>query len=316
MTALDGTAKTDGRGQRDRAPQHPHWVMGMPDPLSALFGVIATRAVDSIDLNDVLDHIDVNRLVSRIDVNAVIDRVDIEAVLSKVDIADIVRRAEIEALLKAKAATFWHRLLDFVRRTLAWVDVVSTSPVDRLLRRPAQVPPVGAPLTGTEAAGATRLAAFLLDEVIVSVLFSAVTGIGLFIGSLFVGHHLSTKGHGPWYILGFALFALLYQWVCLVLAGRTPGRGTVGLRVTAPDGSPLGVGATTRRVLVYPFSFILGLGLIGVVVGKRHRALHDVAAPSLVRYDWGDVPEEMPGPPVGLHHSRQSREAAAPSAPG
>ncbi|HVM66715.1 MAG TPA: RDD family protein [Acidimicrobiales bacterium] len=280
--------------------------MGLPDPLS-LFGAIATRAVDSINLNEVLDHVDINGLVARVDINAVMDRVDVEALLSRVDIADIVRRAEIDALLKAKAASFWHRLLDFVHRALAWVDVVSTSLVDRLLRRGARVPPVGAPLTDTEAAGATRLAAFLLDTIIVAALFSLVSGIGLFMGSLFVGHHLSTNGHGPWYVLGFVLFALLYQWVCLVVAGRTPGRGFVGLRVTASDGSPLGVGSTTRRVLVYPFSFILGLGLIGIIVGKRHRALHDVAAPSLVHYDWGDVPEQMPGPLAGLHGPQRAK---------
>jgi len=45
-----------------------------------------------------------------------------------------------------------------------------------------------------------------------------------------------------------------------------------------------------------PFSFVLGLGLIGIVVGRRNRALHDVAAPSVVCCDWGGRPAEMPAP--------------------
>ena len=49
-------------------------------------------------------------------------------------------------------------------------------------------------------------------------------------------------------------------------------------------------------MLVYPFSFILGLGLIGIVVGKHRKALHDWAAGSTVRYDWGDRPAELPAP--------------------
>ena len=50
------------------------------------------------------------------------------------------------------------------------------------------------------------------------------------------------------------------------------------------------------RALVYPLSFILWLGLIPIVTGKRRRALHDWAAGSTVVYDWGDRPSELPAP--------------------
>ena len=52
-----------------------------------------------------------------------------------------------------------------------------------------------------------------------------------------------------------------------------------------------------RRVLVLPISLAsFGLGLVGIVIGKERRALHDVAAGTVVVYDWGDRPAEMPAP--------------------
>jgi uncharacterized RDD family membrane protein YckC len=154
----------------------------------------------------------------------------------------------------------------------------------------------GDSVTGQLAGGATRLAAFLMDFALWSVLYAGLVALVYFMGSLFVGHNVRPRESGIGQIIAFLLGALVYQWICLVMAGRTPGRALAGLRVTAPDGLPLSPGAATRRVLVYPFSFILGLGLIGIVAGRQHRALHDVAAPSLVRYDWGDRPAAMPAP--------------------
>ena len=48
--------------------------------------------------------------------------------------------------------------------------------------------------------------------------------------------------------------------------------------VVRMDGTPLKGRQALVRVLVYPFSFILGLGLIPIVTAKSHRALHDKAA--------------------------------------
>jgi uncharacterized RDD family membrane protein YckC len=37
---------------------------------------------------------------------------------------------------------------------------------------------------------------------------------------------------------------------------------------------------------VLPFSFVLGLGFVGLVFGRRRRALHDVAAGTIVVSDY------------------------------
>ena len=62
------------------------------------------------------------------------------------------------------------------------------------------------------------------------------------------------------------------------------------------DGEPISPGRAAVRTFVYPFSFILGLGLIPIVTGKHRRALHDWAAGDKVLYDWGDRPAELPAP--------------------
>jgi uncharacterized RDD family membrane protein YckC len=59
----------------------------------------------------------------------------------------------------------------------------------------------------------------------------------------------------------------------------------VGLRVVQRDGSKLHPGKAAVRTLVFPLSFVLGLGFIGVIVGREHRALHDVAADTVVVFE-------------------------------
>jgi uncharacterized RDD family membrane protein YckC len=287
-----------------------------PDPIRRIVEVIVPRAVDSIDVNEVvgeidldqvLERIDLNALLARIDIDALVERIDVDAVLQRVDIeklieridlADIIKRVQVDAIVTATASGLGNRLLDLVRRQLVGVDILITRLMDRILGRQADVTvSADRSFTGQLAGGATRMAGFLIDVLIVFLVYTGLVALVFFVASLFVGHNIRPTDHkGLAQIIAFAILALLYQWVSLVIAGRTIGRAMAGLRVTAPDGSPIGVAAATRRVLVYPFSFVLGLGLIGIVVGRRHRAMHDVAAPSLVRYDWGDRPAEMPTP--------------------
>ncbi len=300
-------------------------IVAPPDPLTRIVGVFVPRAVESIDVNQVLGevdvdavlaridvdallrhvdvdallrHVDVNGLLERVDVDALMTRVDVEALMERVDIGGIVRRAQIDALVSATAGGLGNRVLDLIRRQLVGLDIIVTRLVDRLLRRRVEEPvSEDGSFTGQIAGGATRLAAFLVDVAIEGVAFALAVAVTYFLASLFVGHDVNpASGNGLWRILALLGLAGLYQWTSLVVAGRTFGRAMAGLRVTAPDGAPLGPAAATRRVLVYPFSFVLGLGLVGVVLSRRHRALHDIAAPSVVRYDWGDRPAEMPAP--------------------
>lgn len=296
-----------------------------PDPIRLIARLVVPPAVDAIDLNElladldvdeILRHVDVDSLLARIDldallgqvdVNLLVDRVDVDALLKRVDveslverlnITEIVHRVQVDAIVRATAGGLGNRLLDLARRQLVGLDIILTRAVDKVLRRGVKEPvSEDGSFTGQLAGGASRLAAFLIDLAIESALFTTVVAATAFMASLFSGRDVKiTHGGEVWHIVAYVALAGLYQWVSLIIAGRTFGRALAGLRVTAPDRSPLSVPAATRRVVVYPFSFILGLGLIGIVVGRRHRALHDIAAPSLVRYDWGDRPAAMPAP--------------------
>ena len=254
--------------------------------------------VHRLDVDGIVRRVDVDDVIRRVDVEKVVERVDVESLVDRLNIGDIVRRAQVDAIVSATAGGLGNRLLDLVRRQLVGLDAIVTRMVDRLLGRRVEEPVAeDGSFTGQIAGGASRLAAFLMDVGIVSLTFTGVVAVVAFLGSLFVGHHVDPdKGGGLWHILAYIFFVVMYQWLSLVIAGRTFGRAIAGLRVMAPDRSPLSLGAATKRVVVYPFSFFLGLGLIGIVVTRRHRALHDIAAPSLVYYDWGDRPAAMPAP--------------------
>ncbi|HET9077627.1 MAG TPA: RDD family protein [Acidimicrobiales bacterium] len=290
--------------------------MAGADPIRRIMDVVVPRAVDSIDLDEVIGEIDLDRLLSRVDVNALLDRVDVDALLERVDvnalldrvdvehlmarvnIQDILARAQVDAMVRATAGGLGNRLLDLVRRQLVGIDIVLSRLVDRLLhRRVAEPVSQEGTVTGQIAGGASRLAAFVLDLLIESAMYTSTVAVVFYLASLFTGRDVKPSGGSAlWQILVFGAMAGVYQWTALVIAGRTVGRAVAGVRVSSPDGSPLTVVAATRRVLVYPFSFVLGLGLVGIVTGRRHRALHDMAAPSLVFYDWGDRQARMPAP--------------------
>ena len=165
--------------------------MAGPDPLGRLVGAVVPRAVESIDLNEVmtevdvnalLDRIDLDRLLERVDVDRLLERVDVEQLIHRVDIEEIIRRAQVDAIVGATASTFSHRMLDGIRRQLVGFDIITTRLVDRVAHRHIDVPVEdNGSFTGQRAGGATRLTAFLVDVLTVSVLFTAAVSLLLFL---------------------------------------------------------------------------------------------------------------------------------------
>jgi uncharacterized RDD family membrane protein YckC len=148
------------------------------------------------------------------------------------------------------------------------------------------VPDPGA--VGHYAGPFSRLAAYAIDAVLVSALYSVATAVVVWILELIVsrGFDATDLGTGASAAL-LTLWSFLYFFVPWAISGRTPGMLVLGLRVVRRDGSPLDVGHAFLRALFFPLSFILlGLGLIGIVVGREHRALHDVLAKTTVVYAW------------------------------
>ena len=146
--------------------------------------------------------------------------------------------------------------------------------------------------------------------------FGAASLYGLFIGGLVLAAQvvtstdLSVSQSESWlWLAGLALWYFLYHFVSLMIAGRTLGKWLVGMRVVMRDGSPIIKKAAFIRPLTFPLSFLVfGLGFVGILIEAERRALHDRLAGTVVVYDWGDRPAELPGPLSRWMARRESPE--------
>jgi uncharacterized RDD family membrane protein YckC len=207
------------------------------------------------------------------------------------------------------------RVLDALRRQLVGVDLVLIGIVNRLFRRPREILTIqDGTVTGRLAGGISRLAAWGIDAFTIVFAYSLVVALGMFLFGLFSSREVTTTGGELWYGIGYVTFGFLYYWIGLSITGRSIGKGLIGLRVVGPDTQPLSPTRAAVRVIVYPLSFILWLGMIPIVTGKRRRALHDWAAGTTVVYDWGDRPSELPAP-VTQWLSRHDVDATGPETP-
>lgn len=155
--------------------------------------------------------------------------------------------------------------------------------------------PVSAGLVSGHYAGAfTRGLAFIVDWIVILVLYSIfVAGAQVLAGFLFEVELDS----GVQWLIGLGVWAVLYLALGTAITGRTIGKALLGLKIVTRAGLSIGLGRATARVFALPISIaLLGLGFLGIVLGKEHRALHDVIAGTSVVYDWGDRRAEMPAP--------------------
>jgi uncharacterized RDD family membrane protein YckC len=153
-------------------------------------------------------------------------------------------------------------------------------------------------VTGHYAGPLSRLLAFVADILFVWFAFVLLAaGISFVVDLFFTVDTSQSSGLGLIGLLVLVIWAFAYMWFSLSVAGRTFGMALVGLRVLDRQGKTLTGRQAFVRTLVFPFSFLFfGLGFIGIFVSPTHRTLHDAAAGSVVVYDWGDRPAEMPAP--------------------
>jgi uncharacterized RDD family membrane protein YckC len=141
-------------------------------------------------------------------------------------------------------------------------------------------------LEGHYAGAISRGAAYLVDIGLVFALYTAGVAGARFLFRIVFDQELLDEGSLAWSI-AFGVWSFVYFSYCWGITGKTPGCALLGVCVVRRDGGHLGFGRAFVRTIVFPFSFLFfGLGLIGVVIGREHRALHDVAAGSTVVYDW------------------------------
>ena len=143
-------------------------------------------------------------------------------------------------------------------------------------------------LTGHYAGPATRLVSYVVDTFLVSALFSIVTAGVIWLVDLIAGQSYDASDAGSW--AGGVLFLVwifLYFWAPMAAWGRTLGMAIMGLELVRRDGERAGAGRAAIRVVTFPISvLLLGLGFLGILVGREHRALHDVFAGTVIVYAW------------------------------
>jgi uncharacterized RDD family membrane protein YckC len=140
---------------------------------------------------------------------------------------------------------------------------------------------------GHYAGSASRLAAYLIDLVVSSVIFElALTAIS-FVASIFTGHGISYHRGSIVVTIVYVLWQFVYfgfQWAA---DGSTLGMTLLGVRVVQADGTRLKPWRGWVRSLTFPLGFLtLGLGFLGILVQREHRAVYDLIAGTAVVYAW------------------------------
>lgn len=282
-------------------------------PVDMVLGAVVPRAIDAVDLNEVLNDIDIDQLLERIDLDALIARIDIDALIGRIDLDALLARIDMPALVAsagidkvvADATTgIMTRTLDLVRRQLFGLDVVLLRTVDRILGRdPAPRPDLDA---GRPPAGPlSRLTGFVVDSALVSAAFSVAISLSETLADLFTDRPVELQDTGgPLWALAFFGWWFVYLWAGIALAGRTVGKMLVGLKVVSLPGGHVTVRRALVRAVVFPFSFVLGLGFVPAVVGRQRRALHDHVAGTREVVDWGSRQAVLPGALEGWFAAR------------
>jgi uncharacterized RDD family membrane protein YckC len=129
-----------------------------------------------------------------------------------------------------------------------------------------------------------RLVALIVDSVLINVVAGVLTFLMSLAARVTLGD-LAGQG-GPWGTIQF-LLGLLYFGFMWAGSGRTIGYVLMGIRVTRPDGGPIGVGRAMIRFALIQLSF--GLFAIPAIVsalmilaGERKQGLHDLLVDTVV----------------------------------
>jgi uncharacterized RDD family membrane protein YckC len=137
------------------------------------------------------------------------------------------------------------------------------------------------------AGSVTRFTAYAIDFIVSSGLFAIALAAISYAAEVITGHSIAWNNHDVITGIAYACWYLLYFGYSWATSGRTPGMAVLGLRVIRADGAELDPWRGIVRALAFPLSFLFfGLGFLGILVQREHRALHDFIAGTVVIYAW------------------------------
>jgi uncharacterized RDD family membrane protein YckC len=140
---------------------------------------------------------------------------------------------------------------------------------------------------GNYAGSVTRFLAYVIDLAVSSGLFALGLAATSFVAEVVTGHSITWNRSNIVVAILFAVWSFLYFGYSWAASGRTLGMAVLGLRVVRADGAVLDPWRGYLRSLVFPLSFLVfGLGFLGILVQREHRALQDLIAGSAVIYAW------------------------------
>ena len=142
-------------------------------------------------------------------------------------------------------------------------------------------------LQGHYAGFASRFLAFAVDVVVLSAGAILILAAINFVASILTGRSANFNRSDTWVVVAYLAWGFIYFAQGWGLNGRTVGGALFGIQVLTDEGSDVSGRRAIGRAAALPLSFlILGLGFLGILLGDRRRALHDVIAGTVVVYAW------------------------------
>jgi uncharacterized RDD family membrane protein YckC len=228
----------------------------------------------------------------------------------------VVENPKVQELVEEQSTSLAEEVAEELRERAVSLDMLVERLVGRILRRPprrTQAPLVILPvpvedttgavrsLAGQPAGFVSRLGAFLIDIVVVSVTFVVAGWLLDAVQSVMVAVIVLSRlpisvpefTYGSLHLSGTVLFWMGYLLLFWTMSGKTVGKAILGLRVVSRDGHGLSLGRSLLRVVGYALSqFFFYLGFLWVAVDGRQRGWHDYLAGTYVVYCWDAHVEE------------------------
>jgi uncharacterized RDD family membrane protein YckC len=140
---------------------------------------------------------------------------------------------------------------------------------------------------GNYAGSVSRFLAYVIDLVVSSGIFALGLAAASLVAQVVTRHSVSWNRTNIVVAVIYVAWEFFYFGYSWAASGRTFGMAVLGVRVVRADGKGLDPWRGVLRAVVFPLSFLLcGLGFLGILVQREHRALHDLIAGSAVIYAW------------------------------
>ena len=140
---------------------------------------------------------------------------------------------------------------------------------------------------GQYAGSASRFASYLIDLVASTVIYWVALQLVSFVVQIVTGSAISLHRNNIAVLIIYIAWQFIYfgfQWAG---DGSTWGEALLGVQVVRADGTRLHAWQGWVRSLTFPLGFLtLGLGFLGILVQREHRALYDLIAGTAVVYAW------------------------------